>query len=124
MSGETVEEKPTITKKIKTKADKQAEHIGRIERTLIASLLGIGTGVLSYIIGGTPNAAGIQNDGFVGVMFMLAGIVSQRTIFLLLRMDPGKLGAKDWFYQAFMTAAFWFMTWAILLTWYVSSVPK
>ena len=124
MSGETIEEKPIITKKIKTKADKQAEHIGRIERTLIASLLGIGTGILSYLIGGTPNAAGLQNDGFVGVMFMLAGVVAQRTIFILLHMDTGKLGAKDWFYQAFMTAAFWFMTWAILLTWYVSTVPK
>ena len=54
MSDEIIEEKPTLTKKQKTKADKQAEHIARIKRTLIASLLGIATGVLSYIVGGTP----------------------------------------------------------------------
>jgi PKD repeat protein len=27
-----------------------------------------------------------------------------------------KLGAKDWIYQGFMTFAFWFMTWTILLS--------
>jgi hypothetical protein len=31
-------------------------------------------------------------------------------------MDTTKLGAKDWFYQGFMTFAFWFMSWTILLS--------
>ncbi len=116
MSGEVAGEQPAQTKKAKTKADKQAEHIARIKRTLIASLIGIGTGVISFSLGGAPNAAGIQNDGFFGVMLMLAGIVLQKYIFILMGMKTDGLGAKDWFYQGFLTFAFWFMTWTILLT--------
>jgi hypothetical protein len=120
MSEEVIEEKPALTKKQKTKADKQAEHIARIKRTLIASLLGIATGVIAWTAGGIPDAAGLQKDGVLGFMLMLAGIVIQKHLFILLGMNTEKLGAKDWFYQGFMTFAFWFMTWTILL----SSVPK
>ncbi len=116
MSGDTIEEKPVQTKKAKTKADKQAEHIARIKRTVIASLLGILTGVLSYYAGGIPGPAGLQNDGFLGFMIMLVGVVLQKHVFMLSGMDTTKLGAKDWFYQGFMTFAFWFMTWTIMLT--------
>ena len=116
MSEELLEEQPVLTKKEKTKADKQAEHIARIKRTLVASLLGILTGILSYWSGGTPNIAGVQENGFLAFMLMLAGVVVQKHIFKLLGMDTSKLGAKDWFYQGFMTFAFWFMTWTILLT--------
>jgi hypothetical protein len=116
MSEEVIGEKPVQTKKVKTKADKQAEHIARIKRTLLASLIGIGTGALSFSLGGIPDAAGFQKDGFLGFMLMLAGIVIQKHLFILMGMDTGKLGWKDWFYQGFMTFAFWFMTWAILLT--------
>ena len=116
MSEELQEEQPVLTKKEKTKADKQAEHIARIKRTLVASLLGILTGILSYWSGGTPNIAGVQENGFLAFMLMLAGVVVQKHIFKLLGMDTSKLGAKDWFYQGFMTFAFWFMTWTILLT--------
>ena len=116
MSEELLEEQPVLTKKEKTKADKQAEHIARIKRTLVASLLGIFTGILSYWSGGTPNIAGVQENGFLAFMLMLAGVVVQKHIFKLLGMDTSKLGAKDWFYQGFMTFAFWFMTWTILLT--------
>lgn len=116
MSEEVIGEKPVQTKKGKTKADKQAEHIVRIQRTLTASLMGIGTGALSFYLGGTPDAAGLQNSGFLGLMLVLAGIVIQKHIFTLMGMDTGKLGGKDWFYQGFMTFACWFMTWTILLT--------
>ena len=116
MSEEVNEEKPVLTKKEKTKADKQAEHIARIKRTLTAALIGIGAGALSYWSGAIPNSSGHQNNGFLALMLMLAGIVIQKHIFILLGMDTAKLGAKDWFYQGFMTFAFWFMTWTILLT--------
>ena len=116
MSEPIIEEKPALTKKAKTKADKQAEHIARIKRTLVASLMGIGTGAIAFLAGGTPDGAGLQNDAFLGFMLMLAGIVVQRHIFILMGMDTAKLGAKDWFYQGFMTFAFWLMTWTILLT--------
>ena len=116
MSEDTIEEKPVQAKKAKTKADKQAEHIARIKRTLVASVLGILAGILSYYAGGTPGTTGLQNDGLLGFMLMLAGVVLQKHIFMLFGMDNSRLGAKDWFYQGFMTFAFWFMTWTIMLT--------
>jgi len=116
MSDDVIEEKPVQTKKQKTKADKQADHIDRIKRTLVACFIGILTGIASYYAGGAPNAAGMQVDGLLGFMLMLAGIVLQKHIFMLSGMDTSNLGGKDWFYQGFMTFAFWFMTWTILLT--------
>jgi len=107
---------PSLTKKQKTQQEKQAEHIGRIKRTLIACLLGMIVGVLSFYSGGTPNASGLQDNGFLAFMLMLAAIVVQKHIFMLIGLDTGKLGGKDWFYQGFMTFALWFMTWAILLS--------
>ena len=67
------EEKPALTKKEKTKAEKQAEHVARIKRTLAASVIGIIAGGLSYWSGGIPNAAGLQENGFLAFMIMLAG---------------------------------------------------
>jgi hypothetical protein len=116
MSDEIIEEKPVQTKKQKTKADKQAEHIDRIKRTLVASLIGIFVGGLSYYI----SIFYSKDSGLLALMLMIAGIVVQKHIFMLLGMDTEKLGAKDWFYQGFMTFAFWFMSWTILLT----AMPK
>ena len=116
MSEDLEQEQPEVSKKEKTRADKQAEHIERIKRTLVACLLGIFTGILSFFSGGVPNTLGLQNNGLLGFMIMLAGIVIQRHIFTLLRMDTSRLGAKDWFYQGFMTFALWFLTWTILLS--------
>ncbi|MDD1695436.1 MAG: hypothetical protein LUQ54_00930 [Methanoregula sp.] len=112
MSEIAVEEKPAQTKKEKTKADKQAEHIVRIKRTLIASILGIFVGVLSYYI----SISFPKDSGLLALMLMLACVVIQRHLFILIGMDNTKMGGKDWFYQGFMTFAFWFMTWTILLT--------
>jgi hypothetical protein len=124
MSEDKTEAKPVQTKKAKTRADKQAEHIERIKRTLVASVFGILAGLLSYYFGSVPAAGGLQNDGFLGFMFMLAFVVLQKHTFILMRMDTSKLGGKDWFYQGFMTFAFWFMTWTILLTCFVGIVPS
>jgi len=112
MSEITIDEKPALTKKEKTKADKQTEHIVRIKRTLIASMLGIFVGVLSYYI----SISFAKDSGLLALMLMLACIVIQKHIFILVGMDTSKMGGKDWFYQGFMTFAFWFMTWTILLT--------
>ena len=116
MSDEIIEEHPVQTKKQKTKADKQAEHIERIKRTLVASLIGIFIGGLSYYI----SISYSKDSGLLALMLMIAGIVVQKHIFMLLHMNTQKLGAKDWFYQGFMTFAFWFMSWTILLT----AMPK
>ena len=116
MSEDLEKGQPPVSKKAKTRAEKQAEHIERIKRTLVASLLGILSGALSFLSGGVPDAHGLQNNGPLAFMIMLAGIVLQKHVFVLLRMDTSRLGAKDWFYQGFMTFALWFLTWTILLS--------
>ena len=116
MSDGEAAEQPPLTKKQKTRQEKQAEHIGRIQRTLIACLLGIFVGVLSFYSGGIPVSNGIQNNGLLGFMLMLAAIVVQKHIFMIMGIRSDKLGGKDWFYQGFMTFALWYMTWAILLS--------
>jgi len=116
MSEEIIEEKPVQTKKQKTKADKQAEHIERIKRTVAASLIGIFVGGLSYYI----SISYSTDSGLLAFMIMIAGIVVQKHLFILMGMNTDKLGGKDWFYQGFMTFAFWFMSWTLLLT----AMPK
>jgi len=47
-------------------------------------------------------------------------VVVQKYIFMLMHLSPTPLNKKDWFYQGFMTFAFWFITWTLLLT---SGIP-
>jgi hypothetical protein len=111
------EEQTLLPRKKKTRLEKQAEHIDRIKKTLLACIAGILVGALSWYLQVT-----VKNDiGLLAFMLMLAGVVLQRHIFILLKIDSSKMGAKDWLYQGFMTFAFWIMTWTILLS---TTVPS
>ena len=112
MTDDVLPEEAPLSGKKKTRQEKQADHIARIKKTLIACIMGIFVGVLSFYLQVT-----VQSDiGLLAFMLMLAGVVLQRHIFVLLHIDSSRLGAKDWFYQGFMTFAFWFLTWTILLS--------
>ncbi len=109
---EQEQEQPVVSRKKKTKLEKQADHIDRIKRTVVACLMGIFVGILSFFLQMT-----VASDvGLLAFMLMLAGVVVQKHIFILMHLDTTKLGAKDWFFQGFMTFAFWFMSWTILLS--------
>jgi len=109
------EERPAQEKR--SGPDKQQEHRERIRRTLVASGMGILTGVLSFLVCGEvdPVTAAQPNAAF-GFLFLAAGIVFQKHVFLLMGTDISTIKTKDWFYQGFMTFALWFITWTILLT--------
>ena len=99
------------------RAEKQRGHINRIERTLVACFIGMFAGWASFALGGTPNPETmVQPNALLGLVILAAAIVVQRHLFILLRLDTPALGAKDWFYQGFMTFGLWFMTLTILLT--------
>lgn len=100
----------------KTREQKQREHLIRIEQTLVACALGIITGIISFLVITPSQILGLQNYTLLALLIMIAGIVVQRHIFMLLRLDSDKMGFKNWFYQGFMTFAFWFITWTLLLT--------
>ncbi len=120
------EDQPETTEPAETKAvkkdphakrlEKKEQHIKRVKRTLIACIMGFFAGVLSFLLGGVPDAAGVQPNTFLAILLLMAGIVFQKHIFMLIGIDLAELGKKDWFYQGFMTFALWIITWTILLT--------
>jgi heme/copper-type cytochrome/quinol oxidase subunit 4 len=116
MTDETAIEVPEIPKKKLTAAEKQVQHINRIKKTAIACFLGIITGVISFIIVPWTSLTGFNNYTMLALFLMLAGVVVQRHIFILMKLDTPKLNKKDWIYQGFMTFAFWFISWSILLS--------
>ncbi|MDD1716355.1 MAG: hypothetical protein LUQ01_05095 [Methanolinea sp.] len=115
MTAEQKEEQEEVPRK-RTPEIKRKEHMVKIKRTLIGCILGILTGVISFIVVDRSQILGFNSYTMLGLLIMVAGIVVQRHIFLLLHLGSVKMGAKDWFYQGFMTFAFWFITWTILLT--------
>ena len=114
MSAEETTEKET--KKKKTPAEKAKEHLLKIKRSLTACIMGIVTGVISFLVTSPSQVIGFQAYTFLGLLIMFAGIVVQRHIFMFMHLEPENLGKKDWLFQGFMTFAFWFITWTILLT--------
>jgi hypothetical protein len=118
MTGDPDGEQKELKKPQPTRADKQAAHVERIKKTVVACALGILAGILSFLTGGVPDASGLQNNSLLAIFIMLVGVVVQRHLFLLMKIDTARLGAKDWFFQGFMTFSFWFISWTILLTTY------
>lgn len=99
-----------------TPIQKSSEHKERILRTVIACFMGIAAGILSFTVAGEVNPdTGLQVNAIVGGLLLLAGIVFQKHVFIITRIDYTKLGAKDWFYQGFMTFALWLISWTVLL---------
>jgi hypothetical protein len=116
MTEEKAIEEVEVPKKKLTAKEKQEQHISRIKKTAIACFIGIITGVISYIIVPGTNLTGFNNYTMLALFLMLAGVVVQRHTFVLMKLDTPKLNKKDWVYQGFMTFAFWYITWSILLS--------
>jgi len=116
MTEEKATEQPEIKKKKLTPIEKQEQHIQRIKRTATACFMGIITGVISFLVVPTDQIKGISNYMLLAVFIMLAGVVAQRHLFVFLKINNPKLGNKDWIYQGFMTFAFWFISWSLLLS--------
>jgi hypothetical protein len=100
-----------------TKEEKEVAHKERINRTVVACFMGVIAGILSYVVSGVVDpVTGIQPNAIVGWLILLGGIVIQKYIFLVLKIDFTKLTKKDWFYQSFMTFALWIISWTLLLS--------
>ena len=115
MSADEVVEKEEVPRKLSPE-EKRQENIRKIKRSTIATAMGITTGVISYLVIDSSQILGFQSYTILALLIMIAGVVVQKHIFMLMHLDPAALGKKDWFYQGFMTFAFWFITWTILLT--------
>jgi hypothetical protein len=120
MTEETPTEQPEIKKKKLTPLEKQEQHIQRIKRTATACFMGIIAGIISFLVVPPDQIKGLSNYLMLAIFIMLAGVVVQRHLFVLFKLDKPKLNKKDWVFQGFMTFAFWFITWSLLL----SNLPR
>ena len=87
----------------KKEQEKQTKHVEGIKKTLLSSLLGIAGGVLSYY---APP---------YGILILLVVVYAQRLALPRIQIDTKEYRFTDWFFLVFMTFAFWFVSWTILL---------
>ena len=96
--------------------DEAAEYTKRITRTLIAVGAGCIAGIICFLTEQATATSGAGKSFIFPILVMIASIIIQKHIFMLVRIDTTKLEKKDWFYQGFITFAFWYVTWTILLS--------
>ncbi len=96
--------------------DETAEYTKRITRTLIAVGAGCIAGIICFLTEQATATSGAGKSFIFPILVMIASIIIQKHIFMLVRIDTTKLEKKDWFYQGFITFAFWYVTWTILLS--------
>ncbi|NLV27332.1 MAG: hypothetical protein GXY48_09235 [Methanomicrobiales archaeon] len=106
-----VEEKPAPAI-----VDEAAEYTKRITRTLIAVGAGCIAGIICFFTNNAAISAGSGSTFLFPILVMLAAIIIQKHVFMLIKIDTSKLEKKDWFYQGFITFAFWYVSWTILLS--------
>jgi hypothetical protein len=98
-----VKKKPPTKADEKPGSEKQIKHVEGIKKTLLSSLLGIVGGVFSYYLPA------------YGILILLLLIYVQRAILPRVKIDTKEFRFTDWFFLIFMTFAFWFVSWTILL---------
>jgi hypothetical protein len=93
------------------KPDRRKKHIDGVTKTVIASTLGMLSGVICfYFLAPTTE----RPENFSYLLLLLAFYI-QKPIYMQLGMDVAQFNWKDWFYIAFMTLMLWFITWTLLL---------
>ena len=92
-----------------TKEERIAKHVRSVKISLVPAVLGVIAGFLSseYIL--SP-----AHQPFSFVILALA-VYAQKYILPFWGVDTKKFAAKDWFYVAFLTFAFWYVSWAIIV---------
>jgi cation transport ATPase len=83
--------------------ERRTKHVEGIKKTLLSSLLGIVGGVFSYYLPA------------YGILILLVVVYAQRLVLPRVKIDTKEFRFTDWFFLVFMTFAFWFVSWTILL---------
>jgi hypothetical protein len=95
--------------KTPTREERIASHLRGIKMTLIPAVFGVIAGFLSspYVLS-TPH----QSFSF---LILAVAIYAQKFVFPPWGIDSGKFDLKAWFYLGFMTFAYWYVSWAIIV---------
>lgn len=96
--------------KTPTKEERLAYHMRGIKMTLLPTVLGIAAGFIS-----SPYVLSASYSSF-SLLILAIAIYMQKLILPKLGVEAKTLDLKAWFYLSFMTFAFWFITWTIILT--------
>jgi hypothetical protein len=93
--------------------ERRTAHVRGVTVTTIACLAGVIAAVIS-----TAVAAGAEDT--LAVYILASAVVVQFPLLRVLEMaglelNADDFGAKDYLYVVFMTFAFWFVCWAVLL---------
>jgi EMC6-arch len=83
--------------------EKRVKHVEGIKKTALSSVLGVAGGVVSYYLPA------------YSLFILIVVVYSQRLILPRLAIDTKEFRMTDWFFLVFMTFAFWFVSWTILL---------
>jgi hypothetical protein len=102
-AAQKAEKKSPTKSDEKQEQEKQVKHVEGIKKTLLSSLLGIAGGVFSYY---APA---------YGILILLVVVYVQRPVLPRIQIDTKEYRFTDWFFLVFMTFAFWFVSWTILL---------
>jgi hypothetical protein len=97
------EKKGVVKTDEKQEPDRQVKHVEGIKKTALSSVLGIAGGVFSYYLPA------------YSFFILIVVVYGQRLILPRLAIDTKEFRLTDWFFLVFMTFAFWFVSWTILL---------
>ena len=106
-----VPEKKSFTKQM-TPEEKQKAHREGIIKTIVASILGVLSGLIMF------NQYGTGEDRIWYVILVIViGITYfvQKLIYAPLKIDTKEFKVKDWFYVEFIVVDFFLVTWTLLL---------
>jgi len=95
--------------KTPTREEKIAFHMRGIKMSLMPAIFGVIAGFLS-----SPYVLSVPHQSF-SFLILAVAIYAQKYAYPLWGIDSGKFDWKAWFYVGFMTFAYWYLSWAIIL---------
>ena len=93
--------------KTPTKEERVASHIRGIKMSVMPAIMGFIAGAISYFL---PQA----QISFSFLILALA-IYAQKYTLPLIGIESKNFAFKDWFYLSFLSFAYWYVTWTIMI---------
>lgn len=95
-----------------TPEEKQKTHREGIIKTIVATILGIISGIVMFQMYGTG-----EDRVWYIILMIVIGITYyvQKLIYIPLKIDTKELKFKDWLYVEFVIVDFFLVTWTLLL---------
>lgn len=95
--------------KTPTREERIANHMRGIKMSVVPAIMGFIAGVLS-----SPYVLPASQANFSFLILALA-IYVQKYLFPPIGINSKEFGFKDWFYLAFLSFAYWYVTWTIII---------